>query len=287
MVVAILRVVVILDHDPRAGAGPLEDRRAARRREHRTGRVLVRGGHRDRLHGFRPELIDAQPLLVDRHRHGAQTGVDRRLRHTRPTGILGRHAPHSVSRQRAPDQTEAVPRAVRDHELLGRGLYAADPTQVGGQGGSQLKRAGRIGETELLVGRVPQHARERGHQRPSRDRPERGAERAQVVTDPVRPRRRRDGRARRGDGRGDPCAAAPRRAQIALGGELGIGIDNHSARNPEPDGQVAGRWQALVGGQASAAHGLAQRVLEAGAKGAPRSLREVDVQVHLAPDSRV
>ena len=68
-VVAVLGVVVVLDDQP-LRLGPLDQRGTALGAEHRARGELVRGGDHDhRRVGLPLELLDAEPLGVDRDRH--------------------------------------------------------------------------------------------------------------------------------------------------------------------------------------------------------------------------
>ena len=82
---------------------------------------------------------------------------------------------------------------------------------------------------------------------------------------------------------GDAGAAAAAGVEVALGGELGVGLDDHAAGDPELRGQRARGGQAGARGEAAAADGLAQRVLGAGAQRAAGGAVEIQVQLHLAP----
>ena len=81
---------------------------------------------------------------------------------------------------------------------------------------------------------------------------------------------------------GDAGAAAAARVEVALGGELRIGLDDDAAGDPELRGQRAGGGQARARGQAAAADGFAQRVLGAGAQRAAGGAGEIEMEVHLA-----
>ena len=81
--------------------------------------------------------------------------------------------------------------------------------------------------------------------------------------------------------RGDERPAAPLRQQVALGGELRVGLDDHAARDAELAGQRAGGRQAGAGRKAPDRG--AERVLAAHAQRVPSPL-QIEMEIHLALD---
>ena len=134
-----LGVVVVLDDQPVAALGPLDQRRAARGAEHDARRELVRRRHDHRLGAARPSaahssmpwpstgigltsragLLDDQPLGM-------------------PAWVLERDPLDPVGAQPAAGQREPLAKAGADQQLLGIGRRAADAAEVVRQRLAQL-----------------------------------------------------------------------------------------------------------------------------------------------------
>ena len=80
-VVAVLGVVVVLDHERPGGARPRQQRRPPRRREHDAGRELVRGRDQHGVRGRGRERREVDPAAVDGHGTGSSPawGISRRV----------------------------------------------------------------------------------------------------------------------------------------------------------------------------------------------------------------
>jgi hypothetical protein len=163
-VVAVLGVVVVLEHEPPAGGRPLDQGGAACRGEHHTRRELVGRCHDDgveRGRSARLEQLGAKALLVDRDRHGLEPG-GRELHPRRPAPrLLEPDSPGAAPDQGAPEDRHAL-RHPRGHDhALGIARRSAHAAQVGGERAPELGRATRIAVVEAGVRGVAKRAAER------------------------------------------------------------------------------------------------------------------------------
>ena len=226
-VVAVLGVVVVLDHQRAGVARPGGERGAPRRLEHDAGGGLV--GRRDEhpVGAGGGDRGDVDAALVDRHRHELDAAVGDQLARAGVAGILDRDPPRAARAQHAPDHRHRLGDPAADHDPLGRRLHAADAAQVGGERRPQPRVAAGRRVAEVGVGHLAQRAPLR--RCPGGAREERQVRRArpQVV---ARRRGRRLGRSRGGDRRA--WRHARRRAsadrQVALGRELPVRLDHHA-----------------------------------------------------------
>src|SRR6202012_6221584 len=101
---------------------------------------------------------------------------------------------------------------------------------------------------------------------------------------PERPRARRRRHGPRvlelGDGRATPAPGT----QVALSGELGVGVDDDAAGHPQLAAQCPRRRQAGSGGESPVAHRVAQGRLQPRPLAGPGTGLEVEVKIHLALD---
>ena len=132
-VVAVLGVVVVLDHDGAAALGPGEESGAAVGGEHAPGGELVRRCHHDGVGIGRLEFADDEAALVDGHGHDVETGApdDRPLIDV--ARILHRQPPHPLSVQGAADEAQPLGEAGADQHPLRLGQRPADAAEVGGE----------------------------------------------------------------------------------------------------------------------------------------------------------
>ena len=260
-VVAVLGVVVVLEHERVRRGGPLGEQRAAGGGEDDAERELVRRGDHHRVERpVRAEPLDAQPLLVDLDRDRLEAGRAELRAAGSARGIL-----------------DARSGARRGRRACARAAPSPAPSRR-----SRSRARGRRRRRARGPGRrrAPCAARERRADRRSRaERRGRSAARAAA-----RRARRRAGRARRPgrrDGSRSAAGAPPRaraapaapgeaacatrvappraRHEIALGNELRVGLDDHPARHaelarePPARGQRAARREPLVAHRARAA----------------------------------
>ena len=198
-VVAVLGVVVVLEHEGVAVGRPREQRGAPLGREHDAGRVLVRRGDEHRAHVAAIEGVDVEPAAVDRDGNPFQADRRDRLAQVGAPGLLDGDASHAARRQRPAGEGEPLRQARGDHDRRGLGGHAAHPSQVGGQRDAQLGGAARVAVAEARVGRVAQGlAQRRG---PRRAREERDVGRAGAEVEARR------AAARRGSAPADGAAA--------------------------------------------------------------------------------
>ena len=220
------------------------------------------------------------------------------------SSIATRFTPRAASSRHT--NGSAGPEPAGDHDLVGARLHAAPAGERRGQHLAQLRLPARVGIPEPRVRRGAQDPVERAPPRGPERPVERGQRGPQV--EPGRPRAhvlRRPGRVaapaftRRGFGdrrlrralADQPGVrvrfaarherpAAPARQQVALGGQLRVGLHDHAARDPELGGQPPRGREARADRQAPDRD--AERVLAAGAQRAIAA--EVEVEVHLARD---
>ena len=260
-VVAVLGVVVVLDHQRAGVARPGGQRGPPRRLEHDAGGRLVGGRDEHGVGARRDDGADVDAALVDRDRHDLDPAVADQLARARVARVLDRDPPRAAGAQHAADERHRLGDAAADHDPLGRRLHAADAAQVGGQRGAQPRVPAGRRVAEVGVGHLAQRAPlGRGPGRAREERQVRGSG-PQVV---ARRRRRRLGRAGGGDRR--PRGHARRGAavdrEIALGRELPVRLHHHPARDAELGRQRAARGQPVARRQPPGAHAVAQLRLE-------------------------
>ena len=279
-VVAVLGVVVVLDRDRAACPQPGEQRRPPLRRQHGAGRVLVRRRDDDRVGAGGRQRVDAQPAVVDRHGHGLEPGArdDQRA-------APGRRAPRPPrgarpGGQREADDAEPLRVAAGDDDPPRLGDHAAHAAEVLREGRAQGVDAARVAVAEVGVGdrrqRLPQRAQP-GGARERRDVRHAGPEvEARAPGRLVRVRLRRA----RGRGVGHARARALRQVQVALGRELGVGVDDDAPRDAELAGEVARRRHPRAGSQRPVADRAPHAVLDLGAERARAVAGDVEQQLY-------
>ena len=151
-VVAVLGVIVVLDHDP----APRQQRPSPLGGEYGAGRELVRGRDEHRV-GVQRTGVDA--VLVDRHAHDLEPGRADRGPRVVERRILDRDPASAPRRQRPARQPQALRVAAGDDE---RGRSdAAHPHEVRGEFGAEFGIAVRLAVVERRVGHRRQHLPER------------------------------------------------------------------------------------------------------------------------------
>ena len=176
-VVAVLRVVVVLDRDGVVLAQPLDERAPALRGEHDARRVLVGRRQHDRPGARALERADDEPGAVDRHGHRLEPGA----RGDRPllgrARVLDRDPPHAARGERAADEPEALDVAAGDHDPRRLGHHPAHAPEVVGERDAQRLDAAGVAVDQVGVGdrghgvaqaARPRAPRERGHVGPGR-----------------------------------------------------------------------------------------------------------------------
>ena len=132
-VVAVLRVVVVLDRDRAVLAQPVHERAAPLGREHDARRVLVRRGEHDRAGAGALERLDHEARAVDRHGHGLEARAPRDRPLLGRARVLDRDPPHPARRQRPADQAEALDVAAGDDDPRRLGHHPAHAPEVVGE----------------------------------------------------------------------------------------------------------------------------------------------------------
>ena len=143
-VVAVLGVVVVLDHDRSGAARPRDERRPPRRVEHDAGRELVGGRDEHRVRRGGDERAGDDPALVDRDRHRLEPRVcDQRAR-AEVGRVLDADPPRAAGAQHRGRRARAPPRHRRTRRSApapparrGRvpGTRRARPAAAGGRPG--------------------------------------------------------------------------------------------------------------------------------------------------------
>ena len=221
-----------------------------RRREHHG-----RAGARER--------VDADAAVVDLDRHHREAGVGGDRARLGVARVLERDPAHAGRRERAADEAEPLPEPAGDDDLLRRGGDAADAAEVVGERRAQHGDAARVAVAEVVVG----HGRERRAQRAQPASPREGGDVGRVRAE-VEPSTRGRGRgldARRrapGHGAGDVRPRALAQGQVALGGELRVGVGHDLARDAELTREVAHRRHARAGLERAATDGAPDLVLD-------------------------
>ena len=239
------------------------------------------GGHRHRVGALGREGVHAHAVLVDRHRHGVEPGRLELPAARRAPGVLHGDPAPAAGDERAPEERHPLGHARGHDHALGVGRHAAYAAEVGGKRATQLGRAARIAVVEPRVGRVAERAPDRGE--PGRAREERHVGPAGPEVEARRSRigqpRLRSGRA--GGHRRHARLPALAGHEVALRRELGVGLDDHAAREPELAGKAPARGQGGARREPALAHAGAQLLLDLDPQ---RGLRAVerDEQVALA-----
>ncbi len=252
-VVAVLSVVVVLDHDRAAASRPADRLGPGRRRQHPAGRPLVRRREDQRVGVDQVEGLDLNAVRAHRDADHVQT----RGRCEHPGVVVGRrvlqgYPPGAAPREHLDQQRDALPIAVADDHVAGVGQRAAHPVEVVAQGLPQFRHPAPVEVDEPVVGCGGEHGAHRAQPGGPRKLRHVGAPVSEVDPEAgitgVRLRRRRPSacvgfgsgrRHRHGD-----LGVTPRSAgEVALGHELLVGLHDHPARNPEPGREGAGGRQ--------------------------------------------
>ena len=248
-VVAVLRVVVVFDHQPPVrGPRPLQERAPALRREDDAGRVLVRRGHEHGADRGRGERVDVQPAVVDRDRFEAEPPALQLVAGAAGARVLVADGGDAAAREHLRDQRKALGDPVHDHDLRGIGAHAAGPAQPRRERGAQFEGAARVAVAERVVRGAGEGGAFCAEPGLARERRQVGQAGAQVDGHPgrrrLRPHRGRTGRR----GQHTRAAAAPT-AEQALVGEPLVGLHDDPARHAELPGQHPRRGQPGARGQ--------------------------------------
>ena len=166
-IVAILAVVVILEHPRIRARGPVEQREPALERERDAERSLIRWRHErePRVRRATLSLVHIDPLLIHRNAHERRAGRTQRRAHRPPSRILH---PRGVARiEKEPrHEIDAVLRAVHHEHLIRRASHAARGHHVLRDRLAQRRIAAHVREAEhLACARAPES--------PDQPRPER------------------------------------------------------------------------------------------------------------------
>ena len=256
-VVAVLGVVVVLEHQRAGSLRPGEHRGARLRGEHAAGRPLVRRGEDQDVGVEVGQRVDAHAVVADRHADHVQArarcAIGRASSEADGSSTATVLAP--AGGQHSDQQRDRLRVAVGDDDRLGIGVGAAHTVEVGGERRAQLHRAVAVEVAETLVGGLGEdaaHGAQPGGPREGRDVAAAVAE----VDHGARPARRgrpprlRCGRRRYRGRRGRHLrVAAAAAGQVALGHELRVRLDDDSARDAQLGRQRAGRRQRDAGRQ--------------------------------------
>ena len=138
-VVAVLGVVVVLDHVAVDVARPADELVAPVGREHHAGRALVRRGDDDGPRRCAAQPVDDEPLAVDLDAHEADAQRRRARRGPRRSrGPRPRRPSRPVARRADGDEAEAVAEAVAHDDAVGIGAHPPHPGEVVGERSAQL-----------------------------------------------------------------------------------------------------------------------------------------------------
>ena len=269
--VAELRGVVVLDDPGARATRPGQQFKPPRHRERDAERILVRGGDVDGARVRRPRhaLSHDQSLRVDRNRLQRRAGRGERADGGRIGRVLDPDR-RARSDQHPRGDVDGLLGARGDDHLRRRADHAARGAQVVGDGGAQIRVAGRLGVAEVLRperaqrpprGPAPGGERPRVHQRAAgvERRVARQRRRRRLLGDRGAVGQRRRGEVlRRGRSLGllhagqisrhEGARACPR-LHISLGDQLLVGADHRGAGDAEPAGQVAARGQPRAGAE--------------------------------------
>ncbi len=268
-VVAELAVVVVLDHDGLPLARPAHERRPPLGGEGRAERELVRGGEERDIRGARRHGA----VLVDRHRHDLAAGRERDRAVEIQARVLHRQR---ATRQRRQQQREALVEARADDDPVRVGDHAARAAEVGGERRPQLRAPAQVAVAEHAVGRGREAL-------PQRTQPRLTRERADVRRPRLEVQARHDARFDRPGGRlggaaeGHTGRRAGTRRQVALDGQLRVGLRDRPAREPEVGRERARGREAVAGEQPPVADRRPHRPLQR--RPALAARRQLDVQV--------
>ncbi len=275
-VVTQLGVVVVLEDQGAAVAGPGDQAAAPARLQHGPERQRVGGGDDHRVGRHRGQGGDVDAVVVDRHRHHLEPlGFDRPAGQ-RVARVLDRDAAAAAPAQQLAEQPQALLVAGGHHHPLRRGHRGPHPPEVLGEGDPQLGGAGELAVAEAGVGQPSEGAPQRPAPGAAREQREVGGAGEEVDAGDRRRHRgrlRERGRGRPGGARRrrrDPGAGAAAGEDVALGRELFVGLDHQPPRDAELGGEGARGGQAAVGSQPPRPDRLAQAGLQLGAAGLAR-----------------
>ena len=249
------------------------------------------------------------PSTASRHR--LQARPDQRRLQPRPAGVLDRDAPNPALGQQAPHVREARAEPAGDEHLGRRRLHAApagsEAASASRSSGSPRGRDSPSRASAVVRSARPSARPQAGRNAPSsagsagrrsnlgaretgaragRAGPRRAAAggRVRAPGDAARGRAvplRDDAARRRRHSRRERSSAAARE-QVALCGQLRVGLDDHASRDAELGGQCPRRRQPCS--RREPADRGAQRVFAAGSQRAAGRGVQIEVEVHLAPD---
>ncbi len=276
-VVAVLGVVVVLDHQRAGVARPRGQRGPPRRLEHDAGGGLMRRRDEHGVGTRRRHRGDVDAALVDGDRDDLHAAVGDQLARARVAGILDRDPPGAARAQDAADHRHRLGDAAADDDPLRRGLHAADAAEVAGERRPQPRVPAGRRVAELGVGDLAQRAPLGGGPCRAREEREVRGPRAQVV---ARRRWRRLGLPRGG---GRSPGRHPRRRpafdlEVALGRELPVRLHHHAPRHAELRRERPARRQPLTRRQPPRPHPVPQLPLDLGVQ-RPVSTPERDEQL--------
>ena len=284
-VVAVLGVVVVLHDQGVAAARPAHQGSPPLRRHHHAGRVLVGGRDDHRVHARRLELGDHEATRVHPDRHRLEARVAHAVRLAGPAGVLDPDPRGAALSQGAPDHRHPVRDAGADQDAAGLAHGGACASEVVGERHPQAAVAARPAVEEPRVGQLAHRAGGGGLPAAAGKRGHVGEAGPQVVAGRGLALHRRARPRRPGaDGLRHARSGAAARGQVALGHQLGVGVDHDPPRDAElPRQRPAGR-QRSAGTEAARADAVAQLALELGA--ARGGGLECQQQVHDAQRTR-
>ena len=260
-VVAELGVVVVLDDQRAAADGPVDEGGATLGREDGAGRVLVGGGDDDAVDVETVEQVHPHPALVDRHADRVQARSCQRRAVLGVRRVLDGDPARAGGTHRARGQREPLGEPRADHDVGRIRAGATRTVEVCGERDAQLRDAVAVEVGEPLAGGVREHATEAAQPGGPRELGDVRAAGAEVELDG---RGLEDRAVDLGDRcvAGDARRAARRAGEVALGGQLRVGLDDDAARHAQLGGERAGRGEGGRGRQAAVADRLAERLLQ-------------------------
>ena len=149
-VVAVFRVVVVLDDQGVLSIGPVDERRAPLGREHGAGRVLVR---RCQHHCVDPspfEPLDLDAGIVHGHGHDLEPGGPDGLPIGGVPGILDADAPGPRLAESSRHELDTLGEAVADDDVAAARAGAAHPVEIRREHVAQLGHAAPVEIVEAL-----------------------------------------------------------------------------------------------------------------------------------------